>query len=259
MVLFRLSLLARGFIFIPKTFIDFYRKYINVTFVVLLGLPRSGTSVLLDKLNNHNSIYFLYEPMRSLLQYGKKNPIRYVPYYEFDKNVGQICGMSSSNLLVFGEKSIYGSSKILNFFIWFSINFRSKDKFILLTRDPKSRYLSYKKWIDKRNRNLKHVKSQLPKSVIHETNRWIKFTSFCNQYNDKENVLVLNYENMICDSVGFFNILGNFLKIDMSSISIDDLYNSSLEKWKTELTDDEIEYICSKTDKLFYHSIEDLK
>ncbi len=235
--------------FVPNTFLHFYRRYSNIQFVVLLGLPRSGTSILLKKLNIHDDVIMFYEPMNSFLLSKSNSPLRFIPYYEFIKNLHHLDYNSNNNFAIFGEKSIFGSSKKLLIVIWFSIIFRSRVKFVLLSRDPRSRYLSYKNWIAKRNIKLTYVKSQLPKNIEHETNRWIMFSRFCNRFKDKHNVLSLEYEDMIIDPESFFNILGMFLDVDLSKIPVDDLFSSSLNKWRSDLTTSEINYIDSKTSK----------
>ncbi len=249
----RVLFLLNGNLFVPKTFLNYFEKYKKSCFINLIGLPRSGTSILLEKLNESNGIFMLYEPMNTAFRIFRNKMIDFIPYYEFEKNREHLLGIKPGNYSFFGEKSIFGSAKLMNLSIHLKILLNNNDKFILLTRDSRSRYLSYKKWIEKRNVQFKYIASENPKSIDYEVARWIKFYKFCKRFSNRKNVLIVDYDDMIRNPNIIFGIIGDFLNIDLSAISCDDFFNSSLDKWKSELSREEIDYIDSKTRK--YNSL----
>ncbi|MFT6987456.1 MAG: hypothetical protein ACJAT7_003312 [Psychromonas sp.] len=258
-----LSLL--GIHFAPRTFQEALVRLEAATPFLLVGLPRSGTSITQSWINQHPQAYVSYESIiEPFIQ--EKNRYRLAAFYyeslrQHEHLVSSLGGnntkpsVQSSHYSLIGNKSIFQQGKKYQQGLVSAINKQTNLKVVFIDRDPKDRIASILKWHDKRDTTLVNTvatSTNTKKIIQTECHRSNDFTQFVSQFIDKENVLVLNYERLATKNVdvhALFSFMGLSECDEVKSFFQDTMQAGSIEKWREDLSEEQlrlIETLCIK-------------
>ena len=257
-----LSLL--GIHFAPRTFQEAIVRLESAMPFLLVGLPRSGTSIMQSWINQHPKAFVSYESIiEPFIQ--EKNTYRLAAfYYESLRQHGHLVSSAggqnikpsvhSSHYSLIGNKSIFQQGKGYKQGLLSAIETQTNLKVVFIDRDPRDRIASIIKWHNKRDATLVNTEatsSNIERIIQTECQRSNDFTRFVNQIGDKENVLVLSYEKVASKQVdvsGLFTFIGLTESDEVKSFFYDTMRGSSVEKWREDLTEEhlkQIETLCT--------------
>ncbi|WP_432472051.1 sulfotransferase family protein [Amphritea sp. HPY] len=258
-------LYLNGIVFYSRTAQESYERHENVKRLVIVGLPRSGTSAFIRLVNNINGVLVLYESSFSpVFVRCRRVMVNY--YYEVAKQIKFLSNDNSIpltslyNYSFFGDKIIFDSSRYVNQQLTKGIKAADLDRVIFLVRDPRSVYTSYLKWVKDRNTAYVNTSPVKSKDVERFCAKWNKYIEYFDKYYSNDNVLVVKYEDVVTDEMVVRGEILKFLGLSQSDfISSDALMKTdSLTKWQELLSIDEKDMIiacCGKNmRKLGYHA-----
>ncbi|MGJ8682614.1 sulfotransferase domain-containing protein [Paraglaciecola sp.] len=256
-----------GINFVPRTFQEALVRLQTTTPFLLVGLPRSGTSITQSWINQHPQAFISYESI--IEPYIKeRNPYRLAGFfYESLRQYSHLNNMSensvvkstiqSGNYKLVGNKTIFQLNKSYQRSLVSAIKNQQKLKVIFIDRDPRDRIASIIKWHKKRDATLVNTKttSENVSNIIQtEASRSNDFTDFVSKMSCNDNVLVINYEKIATKQLDV-NALYSFLGLDacdpVKSFFDDEMRASSIDKWRQDLTAkqlEQIEAICDCVD-----------
>jgi hypothetical protein len=252
-----------GINFAPRTFQEALVRLQKTTPFLLVGLPRSGTSITQTWINQHPQAFVSYE---SIIEpfIREKNRYRLAAfYYESLRQHSHLVGkgdnakpsLQSSHYSLIGNKSIFQQGKKYQKGLISAINNKPNLKVVFIDRDPRDRIASVLKWHNKRDATLINTPatSKNIKEIIQtECHRSNDFAVFVSQFIDKENVLVLNYEKLATkkiDVAGLFSFLGLSESEQVKAFFQDSMKAGSIDKWRQDLSVEQlkmIEALCIK-------------
>lgn len=256
-----LSLL--GIHFVPRTFQEALVRLEAATPFLLVGLPRSGTSITQSWINQHPKAFISYESIiEPFIQ--EKNQYRLAAfYYESLRQHGHLVNsanntkpsVQSSHYSLIGNKSIFQQGKRYQQSLVSAINKQTNLKVVFIDRDPRDRIASTLKWHNKRDATLVNTEAtstNIEKIIQTECHRSNDFSQFVSQFIDKENVLVLNYEKLATKNVdvnALFSFMGLSECDEIKSFFQNKMKAGSIEKWREDLSEEQlrqIETLCIK-------------
>lgn len=252
-----------GIHFNPRTFQEALVRLEGTTAFLLVGLPRSGTSITQAWINQHPQAFVSYE---SIIEpyIHENNPYRLAAfYYETLRQQGHLVNsfggsmskpsIQGANYKLMGNKSIFQQSKRYQKSLLSAINKQPNLKVIFIDRDPKDRIASIINWHQKRDKTLVNTEAtsgNLVQIIETECNRSNNFSKFVSQFTQNENVLLLDYQNVASKNLSVDTLFA-FMGLD-SCNEVDEFFTekmkaTSIEKWRDDLSDEQVTLIDSLT------------
>lgn len=254
-----------GIHFAPRTFQEALVRLESAMPFLLVGLPRSGTSITQSWINQHSQAFISYESIiEPFIQ--ENNAYRLASFYyeslrQHGHLVSSIGGVNNkpsihlSDYSVIGNKSIFQQGRHYQQGLLSAINKNTKLKVVFIDRDPRDRIASIIKWHNKRDATLVNTKatsSNIEKIIQTECERSNDFTLFVDKLRQKDNVLVLNYEKLATKEVdvsALFSFMGLAESNEVAKFYQDTMRAGSVEKWRDDLTEkqlQQIEALCTQ-------------
>ena len=227
--------------------------------LLIIGLSRTGTSLLQRLLNAFPTVFITYESvyMPFLEDNNRHNVHAY--YYEISKQYRHLCfalhdQLPSESLKpfsfeeefeYFGDKVIYNTSPRFRRNLRRSVNFRTIDKIIFTLRDPRARLLSYVKWIKRRNLTYKHTAPEYQKKedpALHAAKQsclWNLYAEDVLEYcKASSHCMMVKYEDLVLHPGNEIKKVVDFLSLDYARYPQNYLARvnaHSVDTWRREL------------------------
>jgi hypothetical protein len=240
-----------GLNFTPRTFKESVISFEKSTPILLVGLPRSGTSLAQIIFNHFQQVYLAYEATNEPFIYEKNTYKLSAFFYESLRQAEHIQKISpemqKSKLVkkpphmhqykYLGNKTIFSTSKKYQDKLTKLINNNEKIKVIFISRDPRDRLLSILKWKDKRNQLFKNTiehTTEIQDIARIENQRSNDFLKFTQRFQNNPNVLTIPYETFVSDKSSLTQI-SKFLDIndfsDVEEYFDKNVFSKSVGNW----------------------------
>jgi hypothetical protein len=243
-----------GLHFTPRTFTESFLKFGNTQPLLLVGLPRSGTSMTQTLLNHFDKVFVSYESMIEPYIF-ENNKFKLSSY--FYETLRQSQHLTKRYTLVddsaikappydcqykyLGNKSIFGQNKKYQKKLAKVITSNKDLKTIFILREPKDRLLSILKWQTKRNNlyvETSFSQPQIRNVLRNEIKRSNDFSVFVSGIEKAPNTLVLKYEDLV-SSVQYVDNIKNFLNLEDASQAVnffnERVSQDSVKKWSSDM------------------------
>ena len=268
--------------FKPRTLVESSIKNKNTHFLLVVGLSRTGTSLLQRLLNAHPKIFISYESVYMPFIQEKNRKDIHAYYYELLKQHFHLCRIFENskrdldikplsaiqNYDYFGDKSIYNVSRGYRQGLAKAIKNRRCEKLVFILRDPRARVASLVGWHEKRNneyintRELENPKLAMEKLVSEAMQAWNTYVADVSKYSKySDRVIVIAYENMIQYSEKILHDLMSFLGVNINGYDPSQLARvnmTSLDAWEKTLDPGSVALIeeqMADESKRFYYGI----
>jgi inorganic pyrophosphatase/exopolyphosphatase len=238
--------------------------------VLIIGMSRSGTSLLQRLLNAYPGVFITYESIYMPFFYNNKWQDVHAYYYEILKQYKHLSNAVHRDLpnedlkpftfaeeyLYFGDKVIYSPNKKFRNTLKKIRKSQNVDKVIFIVRDPRARSLSLIKWVEKRNIDYRNTAKQpqnnidLQQMINMQSNSWNQFTTDALTYSNPDHFdsnskfMLLKYEDVVSEADKYIDKILIFLGLEPSLYPkqyLKDVNSKSVEKWKKQLTPNLIE------------------
>lgn len=216
----------KGIYFNPRTFRESQVVYSQSAPLLLIGLPRSGTSIAQILLNKIDGLFMSYESIMepflfendslklSAFYYESLRQTEHIQKLQDGKSVSIKPPLYQANYTYLGNKSIYSMSKEYKKALDLTIS--KGTKVILLTRESADRISSVLKWHKKRDelyKNTQEKRGEFEQFVQQEHGKSNDFAQTVARYKSKANVFCLSYESLVSD-IATFESMCQFLGLD---------------------------------------------
>ena len=253
--------------FFPRTMKESFIKNRYTRKFVIVGLSRSGTSLLQQLLNAYPTVMITYESIYQPFIGKNKWEAVHAYYYEVIKQYKHLINSliineewSGKNIKefsydieydYFGDKLIYNSSRSLRRSLSRAVKNRRADKFIFIVRDPRDRMLSFLKWNKRRNIVYRNTSEKYDddgnndsislRETIQQSILWKRFAIDIKKYcNQTDKCKWIRYEDLVGLPKESIVKIFQFLGLDeehypfsiLSTVS-----DKSVDKWKINLDD----------------------
>ncbi len=241
--------------FQPRTLKESLIKNDSVYHLLIIGLPRSGTSYFQRLLNYLDGVIVTYESIyQPLIRLRNRQEIDSF-YYEVVKQYHHVAYDSikegskaqtfEKSYLIYGDKLIYNESSFNKKRFFLNLKKRIIDKTVFIIRDPRARFASIQRWKDKRDRIFINTKKKtdqiMSEEVRKECEKWNKHIILAEktmkEYQDK--TFLFRYEDLIEGEDGFINNLSIFLGLPSSKGILEyqkqKTDQSTIGKWKEQM------------------------
>ena len=226
--------------------------------LLLVGLSRTGTTMLQSVINSHPKIFLTFESIYS--PFLGKNNIDEINafYYEVIKQSLYCCLVNHADgyhstlktysflqpYKYFGDKAIYNISTEFRSNLEKAFQGDHVDKIIFVLRNPKARISSVLKWHNHRQEMFKLTSKSNPVKdpydiIEQECPVWNQFVAdllVCNSNKDK--CLVIPYEDFVTNHENKVESIAKFLELDKTSFLFffsNQIYKESINKWREKL------------------------
>lgn len=239
----------KGIFFNPRTFRESQITFSNSAPLLLIGLPRSGTSIAQILFNKIDGLFMSYESILepflfehdevklSAFYYESLRQAEHIQKLQDGKSVSIKPSLYQASYTYLGNKSIYSMSKEYKKALDLTIS--KGTKVILLTRESADRISSVLKWHKKRDelyKNTQENRGQFEKFVQQEHGKSNDFAQTVARYESKPNVFCLSYESLVTDIATFENLC-DFLGLDDVGGALDfykkNVFSASIGAQKT--------------------------
>lgn len=237
--------------------------------VLLIGLSRTGTSLLQRLLNAHPRVFITYESIyRPFLGDNSWKDIHGY-YYEVLKQHKHLCKAMDEQLsevvkpfsfekefLYLGDKVIYNGSDEFRGRLRRALRTGRATKYIFVLRDPRARVLSFMKWIGDRDMAYTHtVKPSPPKDtrriVIEQSQVWNTYVKdIIDYFGSDSRCCLVKYEELVITPKDCMNKILDFMELDRGMYSrhlLSTVSSGSTRRWREELDADSIAEVTRMT------------
>lgn len=216
--------------------------------LLIVGLPRSGTSLLYSLLNELEAVYMSYEAVCEPFLF-ERNKFRLASFYyevirqanHINKNISDLSNLKRNiydyEYCYLGNKSIFRTNFLYRYRLRKLIG-NGEVKVIFISREVKDRLSSVIGWNNKRDsiyRNTKLKEVSINEFVAFELQKNLEFSRYKEKFHNYENVISIKYEDLVNDSSVLDEII-NFLSIDgvdrSNFSSLSDISSLSVGAWK---------------------------
>ena len=255
--------------FKPRTLDESYLASQDTGFLLVIGLPRTGTSLVQQLLNLDKRIFISYESIFQPFLGDNDWQAIHAYFYEVlkqykhlsfsihpDLNPNSLKAFSfKSSYSYFGDKVIYRGSAIFRARIQRAIERQQPTKVLFVIRDPRARINSYLRWIEERETEYPRTKGRL--STLDQSNivevqshLWNQFAedawNYLSRYSDL--CLGIKYEDLVINPRKVLTSIFTYLELnsrDFPFLMLDKVNASAADKWKQELHPDFVQQITS--------------
>lgn len=255
----------------------------KIRHLLVIGLPRSGTSYLQQLLNAMDGIFVSYESIYQPFINDNTVPSLHAYYYEVIKQHHHLTGLREAELAdftpgikslsflsaykYFGDKAIYQHTPEYQNKLQKAVDSKILDKVIFIVRDPRDRMLSFFEWMEKRDRIYKNTvrkdEGLLDDAIVKESEKWNEFVAdantMCQQY---PKGLLIKYEDLVLPDTDCFSKMMAHLEIEPSQEEVTyyrkSISNMSVNKWKNKMdaaTLQQIEALCGENLKALAYEL----
>jgi len=255
--------------FFPRTLEESLIINRDVRSMLILGLSRTGTSLLQRVLNADSRFFISYESIyMPFLEIGERvNIIGY--YYELLKQYRHLCvalhgELDQSALKAFtfeagldyvGDKSIYQNTARYKSSLRKAIQKSRIDRVVFTLRDPRGRSASLLRWMRKRNEIYPrtaeaHAGTDEQASIRDQAHIWNCYAGFIKQISEEsDSCIILKYEDFVAEPERWMGIIYRFLDIPYERIGerIGSIKTDSVDAWRENLDAhivNDVSHIC---------------
>jgi len=248
--------------FQPRTLRESVAKNKSTRHLLLMGMSRTGTSILRTLLNAHPDVIVTYESIyRPFCGRNRPSDVE-AYYYEVTKQYRHLCGdqqHAEPNRTLkpatydkayeyFGDKAIYDPSPQLRRDLKRSIRSKRVDRVIFIVRDPRARFLSLMEW---RRRMAQRLPATVPDGAAgraardpeslarFEAQKWIYYTDDVVRFTEHGSPCTcLRYEDLVASPTETMARLWDFLELDAGQCPegyCSQVFSGSADRWRQEL------------------------
>lgn len=258
----------------PRTMQESYILNQDTRRLLVLGLSRTGTSLLQRLLNAHPKVFVTYESAYRPYFDDNSWPNLHAYYYEILKQHRHLCrslSMESSPSAVklasyeekyayFGDKGIYDPSPKFRKRLKRAIDSKTIDKVIFLMRDPRARTLSYLNWKQRSQVVYEHSAQLLQfkleemdqqQLIIRESQIWRQYAADVHRYTaGSSRCIYLKYEDLVTSPTVRIHDILSFLDLDRAEYAgahLATVETGSLDRWRAEFDERAVARITQLT------------
>ncbi len=259
--------------FKPRTLDESAAKSQETRQLLIVGLSRSGTSLLQRLLNAYPSVFIAYESiyMPFLGENNREDVHAY--YYEILKQHRHLCLAAPDRIPpeavkgfsflehydYFGDKAIYNTGRQFRRRLRRAVKSGSVDKIIFIMRDPRARVLSFLKWKEKRDTIYTQTVPAQPTQqtdktrIIEQCGVWNTYVGDVCAYTEQSSkCMFVTYEELVREPKASIDHIMAFLNLKPDKypfVNLDTIKPDSLSKWRDALSSESIAQIDTITKK----------
>nr|WKN34698.1 sulfotransferase [Tunicatimonas sp. TK19036] len=247
--------------FPPRTMRESMARNEKVKHLLIIGLPRSGTSIFQRIMNSFSGVFVAFESI--YMPFLGDNSVESLQAYFFEM-IKQYHHLAVINRDIlpkerikpftfdetyhyFGDKAIYNTSDDFRSRLKKAADSNIVDKIIFIVRDPRDRMNSYFNWVDYRDEHytntVKPSDRDVTETIRKESEKWNKFAEDVLHYDrNYDKCITVTYEDLVKPQAKGIDRVISHLQLPSDEINLDYYHSSvsrtSIDKWKEELDAD---------------------
>lgn len=242
--------------------------------LLVMGISRTGTSLLQRLLNVHPKVFVTYESIyRPFLGDNNWDDL-HAYYYEVLKQHKHLCLALHDSLPpdslkpfsfeeyyeYFGDKGIYNASRQFRRRLKRTVSSEDVDRIIFILRDPRARMLSYLKWVKRRNLTYKHTAqswlrqedpAKQQQFIIAESHTWNQYAADVFEHtSNSSKCMYVKYEGLVTSPADYIETMLDFLGLQPTLYPdryLEVVTPHSVDTWREELERNIIEQVTDIT------------
>lgn len=225
--------------------------------LLLIGLSRTGTSLMQRLLNAYPTVFVSYESVYMPFLSRERWPEVHAYYYEIVKQHKHLCRAVSGShgsakpytfeepFDYFGDKVIYQDNARFRRQVRRAVGSADVHRILFLVRDPRARALSYGKWLRRRQRSYPRTAGgcltaeAVQEAMVAQSCEWNRYIRDVTTHADANvKCEVVKYEDLLVYPERFMSDILDFLDLDRTQYpfdALDAVQTGSLDAWRTEL------------------------